>query len=585
MNIFMIFNFFGGLAFFIFGMKFMSSNLEKTAGGKLEFMLKKMTANPYIAILSGAVITIAMQSSSAATVMLVGLVNSGIMEFSSTVSVIFGANIGTTLTSWILSLSGIESENIFISILKPENFSPIMVFAGVLMTMVCKSDSKKSIGSVLIGFSILLYGMDFMKNAVSPLSELPQFSDVLVKFNNPILGILTGLLLTAVIQSSAAGIGILQALSLTGGITYSVAVPIVMGQNIGTCVTSLMSCIGTTSNAKRVPVIHILIKVLGTIFCMIFFCIFKYILKFDIFNQPANPVSIAFVHSAYNIISVIVLSPFTKYLVKFAKKVVPVKDGDVNSVENDLYIDERVFSSPSAAVMECGHLTNVMCEISCDNLRTAGEMLLDYSTKSAERVRKQEKTIDTYEDRLGTYLVRLSKESVSDEGGRAVSKMLHVIGNFERLSDHALNLCNSSEEIYNKKIDLGDEVKREISVLQSAVSEIVGKMYDVYVKNDAELAKEVEPLEQVIDILTSRIRSNHISRLKSGESTIEIGFILSDILTNYERISDHCSNIAVSVISAKYDFADVHSYLGKVKHKNSEFDDLFGKYSEKYFIG
>ena len=506
------------------------------------------------------------------------------MSFSSTVSVIFGANVGTTLTSWLLSLSGIESDNVFVSLLKPENFSPIMAFLGVIMLMVSKSDAKKSIGSVLIGFSILMYGMDFMKNAVSPLSEYPQFSEILVRFDNPLIGVLSGVIVTAVIQSSAAAIGILQALTLTGGITYSVAIPIVMGQNIGTCVTSIISCIGATPDAKRVPVIHVLINALGTVFCMALFLVLKEVLKLDVMNRSASPVSVAFFHSAFNIISVTILFPFTKYLAKLAERIVPDRYSDTDSFENDLYIDERVFSSPSAAVLECGHLSDNMCTLSCDNLRVAGEMLLNYNTESAGKIKKQEKMIDAYEDRLGTYLVRVSKESVSDEGGRAISKMLHVIGNFERLSDHALNLCNSSEEIYSKKVVLGDEVKKEISVLQSAVLEIVDMMHRVYVENDAELAKEVEPLEQVIDTLTSRIRSNHISRLKSGESTIEIGFILSDILTNYERISDHCSNIAVSVISAKYDFFDVHSYLGKVKHKSSEFDDLFSKYSEKYSI-
>lgn len=584
MNLFLILQLIGGLTFFLFGMQVMSGSLEKMAGGKLEYLLKKLTANPLISVLLGAVIAIAMQSSSAVTVMLVGLVNSGIMQFGQTISVIFGANIGTTFTSWILSLSGIESTNIWIQLLKPENFSPIFAFIGIIMMMTSKDDKKKSIGTVFVGFAILMYGMEFMKDAVSPLSGLPQFSEMLVKFNNPIFGVMVGLLITAVIQSSAASIGILQALSLTGSITYGMAIPIVMGQNIGTCATSLISCIGTNSKAKRVAVVHLTIKIVGTIVCLSIFCIAVYIFNWSAAALPASPVSIALAHTVFNVITTAILMPFSNILVKAVKRIVPDDSDDITEFEKSLYIDERLFRSPSVAIRECNSLTKKMAELARENMYLAMDMFDKYDSKTAAQIVKQEEELDMYEDKLGTYLVKLSTQSISNDDSRMISKMLHAIGDFERLGDHALNLLRVAEEIDGKKLSFSSEASSELLVLTNAIDEILSITTSAYEDNDLDTAAKVEPLEQVIDGLTSDIKTKHIERLQHGECTIEMGFILSDILNNYERVSDHCSNIAVAVIEAEHDTFDAHRYLNGVKYGNNEFNNIYDSYSKKYYL-
>lgn len=584
MSIFQFLQLIGGLTFFLFGMQVMSGSLEKMTGGKLEHLLKKMTANPIISVVLGAIITIAMQSSSAVTVMLVGLVNSGIMQFAQTISVTFGANIGTTLTSWILSLSGIESENIWIQMLKPENFSPIIAFIGILMTMACKSDNKKSIGKVFVGFAILMYGMEFMKDAVSPLAELPQFKEMLVRFNNPIFGVLVGLVFTAIIQSSAASIGVLQALSLTGSITVGMAVPIVMGQNIGTCVTSLISCIGTKSNAKRVAVVHICINLFGTVVCLGVFSLAVYVFNWAYAAVPASPVSIALAHTVFNVFTTVVLMPFSKVLAKIAEVVVPDSEENVSEFEKSLYIDERLFRSPSVAINECSSLTKRMASLARDNLFAAMNMFNKYDRKEADKIIKHESELDTYEDRLGTYLVHLSTQSISQQDSRRIAKMLHAIGDFERLGDHAVNILKVAEEMHDKKMVFSNEANADLLVLTNAIDEILLNTISAYKGNDLELASRIEPLEQIIDGLTAEIKAKHIERLQNGECTIELGFVLSDLLNNYKRISDHCSNIAVTVIETDHNSFDTHRYLQGVKYGNSEFNNTFEEYRKKYYL-
>lgn len=583
MDIFSLIRLICGLTFFLFGMKVMSANLEKMAGGKLEQMLRKVTASPVASLLLGAVITIAVQSSSATTVMLVGLVNSGIMQFSQTLYVIFGANIGTTLTSWILSLSSIESESILVQMLKPKNFSPILAFIGILMVMFSKKDKKQSIGTIFVGFAVLMYGMEFMTEAVSPLADIPEFSDLLIKFNNPILGVLVGTLFTALIQSSAASIGILQALSLTGEITFGMAAPIIMGQNIGTCATSLISCIGTSARAKRVAVVHVSIKIIGTIFCLSLFELLNAIFRFQFADMLVSPLSIALIHTVFNILITIVLMPFTKLLVRMTEWL--VRDTQKGTSHPAVFtLDERLLLSPSVAIQECNNYTVKMSEIAKETLLTVMTILFEYDAKTAEWILEQEEKLDSLEDSLSTYLVKLSAQALSKNDSQQISKMLHVIGNFERLGDHAVNLLKVARELYEKQISFTDEALREIQRLKDAEFEILTITARAYKENDLDLAGRVEPLEQVIDQLIATIRNNHINRLQQGTCTIEMGFILSDLLTNYERISDHCSNIAVALIEVEHNSFETHKYLNGVKYGNSDFNSIYNDYSVKYTI-
>jgi len=582
MDIFSVITLIGGLAFFLFGMHVMSADLEKMAGGKLEHLLRKMTANPFVSLVLGAVITIAMQSSCATTVMLGGLVYSGIMEFNQTINVIFGANIGTTLTAWILSLSGIQSENVLVQMLKPANFSPILALIGMIMLMVSKSDKKKSIGSVFVGFAILMYGMTMMADAVSPLSETPQFSELLVRFNNPILGVLIGTVFTGIIQSSAASVGILQALSMTGSITFGMAIPIVMGQNIGTCVTSLLSSIGVSKNAKRVVVVHFSIKVIGTIICLSVFEGLNAIFHFAFVNTAVSPVTIAMVHTIFNVLITMMLMPFDKLLVRLSELVVPDKDRQEKQIEP--FLDERLLSTPSVAIAECEHKTVIMADMAKQTIFDAIALFGNYSEKDAEQINESEEVIDLYEDKLGSYLVQLSGKALSTGDTNKISKMLHSIGDFERLGDHALNLCDSAKEVHEKKLRFSNEAMQELDTLTLALSEILTNTMRAFETGDLELASRVEPLEQVIDSLIETVKVNHVKRLQDGRCTIELGFILSDLLTNYERISDHCSNIAVCVIETSHSSFDTHEYLSKVKSADSTFAAEFQEYLKKYTL-
>ncbi len=585
MNIYMVLELIGGLVFFMFGMNVMSGSLEKMAGGKLEHFLKKMTKNPLISIFLGAVITIAMQSSSATTVMLVGLVNSGIMQFSQTIFVIFGANIGTTLTAWILALDGIQASNLAIAMLKPENFSPILALIGTVIIMTSKNDRKKSIATVLVGFAVLMNGMEMMKDAVSPLAELPEFKELLVQFQNPLLGVLIGTLFTAVIQSSAASIGILQALAATGIISYGMAIPIIMGQNIGTCATSLISCIGTNTKAKRVAVVHVSIKIIGTVVWLTAFCLCSSLMDWGFVNRPVSLFAVALIHTIFNIATTVLLLPFTKLLVRMTEWL--VKDGakGESEVEKDLHwLDERILSTPSIAVTECNSITNKMAEIACQNMFRAMGLFDKYDQKNVDKVYEVESELDEYEDRLGTYLVQLSSMSLSNADSLVISKMLQTIGDFERLGDHAVNLCRAATEIHDKNLKFSAVAAAELRVLTAAIDEIMTLTTEAYQHDDMDLATKVEPLEQVIDKLAQAIKNNHVDRLKKGECTIEMGFILSDILNDYKRISDHCSNIAVAVIEVGKGSFDTHEYLKGVRYGSQEFSSIFEAFDRKYYL-
>ena len=580
MTIFSIFTLLGGLAFFLYGMNVMSGGLEKLAGGRLETALKRMTSNAFSSLALGAGITIAIQSSSALTVMLVGLVNSGIMDISQTVGVIMGSNIGTTLTAWILSLSGIDSGNVFINLLKPENFSPLIALAGILLTMLSKKDSKKSIGNICLGFAVLMFGMELMKDSMAPLADSPEFASILTAFNNPVLGVLVGAVFTGIIQSSAASVGILQALSLTGGISYGMAIPIIMGQNIGTCVTALISSIGVSKNAKKVAAIHLSFNIIGTTLCLVLFYGIHAISPFGFMNDNIEPWSIALVHTIFNVFVTIVLMPFSKQLVKLANMLVRGRGKDKTSQPR--FLDERLLSTPSFAASECNNLTVKMAELAQSTLLSSIDMIENYAGKDADAIREAEDYLDRYEDELGTYLVKLSGKELSDSDSRKVSKLLHTIGDFERLGDHALNLLDGAEEIHNKQIHFSEDAQRELGVLSSAIRDIMALTVEAFVNDDVEKAKRVEPLEQIIDLLSADIKVRHIERLRAGDCTIELGFILSDMLNNYERISDHCSNIAVAIIELGHDSFQTHEYLNAVKTDDSEFRTLFAEYQAQY---
>ena len=584
MNIFSVLTLIGGLAFFLYGMNVMSGSLEKMAGGKLELLLKKMTANPFVSLALGTIITMAIQSSSATTVMIVGLVNSGIMDFSQTLHVIFGANIGTTITAWILSLAGIESDAVWMQMLKPKNFSLIFAMVGVIMTMACKNDRKRSVGAVLVGFAVLIFGMDLMSDAMSPLADSPAFAQLMTKFNQPLVGLAVGTVVTAIIQSSSASVGMLQALSLTGGISCGMAIPIIMGQNIGTCVTAMISSIGANTQAKRVAVMHVSINVLGTLIWLPLLTLTNAIFHFAFMNQTVTPFTIAIFHSIFNILTTAILMPFSKYILKLAVWV--VKDKKTAEQSGELadvpLLDERLLSTPSVAIQECNNATNKMLELARENIRLAVQQFSHYSDSDQLLVLQTEEEIDAFEDRLSTYLVKLSTQALSQGDSHVISKMLHAVGDFERLGDHAVNLVGVAKEIHDKGLSFTKEAQDELDNLIKAIDEILNMTVKAYKTGDVDLAARVEPLEEVIDQLTAKMKDRHIKRLQQGVCTIEKGFIFSDLLNNYERISDHCSNIAVAVIEVEHDTFDAHRYLQGVKYGNHEFNMIFKEYAAKY---
>ena len=581
MSVFNIITLLGGLALFLFGMSVMSNALEKTAGGKLEKILQKMTDKPIKALLLGAAITATIQSSSAVTVMLVGLVNSGIMQLGQSVGVIMGSNIGTTITAWILSLAGIESDNFFVSLLKPSSFSPIIAFIGIIMMMTSKKTRSKDIGSICMGFAVLMFGMELMSDSMAPLAEMEEFRNIMVMFNNPLLGLIVGIVMTAVIQSSSATVGILQALSLTGGLSYGMAIPLIMGQNIGTCVTALISSVGVSKNAKRVAVIHIYFNLIGTAVLLSLFYGFNAFLDFPFVEKAIAPAGIAIVHSIFNVATTIILFPFGKQLEKLAVKTVKDKEAENKSE----FLDDRLLNSPSLAISECRNYTVKMAQLAKNSLLDSISIIGNYNSKTADKIVENEQALDDYEDKLGTFLVKISSRELTKEDSNTVSTLLHCIGDFERIGDHALNMVKTAKEISDKSISFSSEANAEILVATEAIKQILDITVKAFENNDAELALDVEPLEQVIDTLLSEIKNRHISRLTGGNCTIELGFVLSDLLTNYERVSDHCSNIAVSLIQISHSVFDTHEYLNDYKTSGGErFTTAFENYKKQYVL-
>ncbi len=580
MTLFDVLSLIGGLSLFLFGMNLMGASLEKKAGGQLKTVLGKMTDSPVKGFLLGMVVTSVIQSSSATTVMVVGFVNSGIMTLHQAVGPIMGANVGTTITGWILSLTAIKGGGIM-DLFKPDSFVPVLALIGVYLLVFNKKSKSKDTAMILLGFATLMTGMETMSGAVAGLKEVPEFTNVLTLFSNPILGVLAGAVLTAIIQSSSAAVGILQAISTTGAITFSTAVPIVMGMAIGTCITAVLSSIGANKNAKRATLVHLYFNIFGTIAALVLFYGANAIFKFDFFDNTATEVGIAVVNTTYKLFCVLMWSPMLGLLEKMAT--ISIKDTE----EKEKYemLDERLLATPAVAVERCRSVTQTMAEISVESISRAVNLFENFNQDDYDFIMKAEKKTDKYEDRLGSYLVRVSACELTDEDSAETSKLLHIIGDFERIADHAVNIVEALEEVQEKKIVFSGDAGKGLKVICSAVNEIVGLAYRCFAENDKSAAKNVEPLEQVVDDLKDELKSQHIRRLRKGECTIEQGFVFGDILTNLERVADHCSNIASCVTEMAHNEMDMHSYVRKVKKENlSHYNERYEEYKEKYSV-
>lgn len=588
MDIFSVLTMVGGLALFLYGMQVMGDGLAKVSGGKLERILENLTSNPIKAVLLGAGVTAVIQSSSATTVMVVGFVNSGIMKLNQAVGIIMGANIGTTVTSWILSLSGLQGDNVFVKLCKPSSFSPLLAVIGVIFLLFIKDEKKKDIGAIMVGFAVLMFGMETMSDAVKPLANVPEFTGILTAFSNPILGMIAGAVLTAIIQSSSASVGILQALCVTGAVSYGVAIPIIMGQNIGTCVTALLSSIGATKNAKRAAMVHLYFNIIGTVVFMVLFYTINAVVGFSFLGTATNAAGIAVIHSLFNVFATMLLLPFGKGLEKLACLTIrdDVQLAEVEEERKELQLlDPRFLEKPAFAMEQSVHVANKMAEESKRTLFTAMDLLWNYTEDGAKKVGELEKLVDQYEDELGTYLVKLSRQNLSVHDSHTLSIVLHCIGDFERISDHAINIMESAQEMHDKKLIFSPKAEDELKVFSRAVQDIVEKAYAVFRDQDEKLAQKVEPLEAVVDELNQEVKKRHIRRLREGKCTIELGFILSDITTSLERVADHCSNIAVCVTQVREDTYDTHGYLNSVKNEDSEiFRGLVLEEEEKYLL-
>ena len=573
-----------GLALFLYGMHVMGEGLTRASGGKLEGILEKLTKSKLKAVLLGAAVTAVIQSSSATTVMVVGFVNSGIMRLSQAAGVIMGANIGTTITSWILSLTGIQGDNLLLTLCKPSTFTPVLAMIGVICLLFTKSDKKHDAGSILVGFAVLMTGMEMMSGAVKPLANVPEFTNILLMFTNPILGVIAGMLLTAIIQSSSASVGILQALCATGAVKYSAALPIIMGQNIGTCVTALLAGVGASKNAKRAALIHLYFNIIGTVLFMAAFYGINAVFPFAFLDDAANAAGIAVIHTTFNIIATAVLLPFSGTLEKLAT--LTIRDDDtVERIDDFQLLDERFLSNTAFAVEQCKVVTDRMAQLTREAIFDAIALVDggEYTAEKAERIEALETKIDRYEDKLGTYMVKLSRAKLSQKDGHTLSLLLHSISDFERISDHAVNLLDSVKEMNEKKMSFSPAAAGELHVFSQAVRDIIERSFDSFLHDDVELAKTVEPLEACIDDINVNIKSRHIERLTNGQCTIELGFVLTDISTNFERVSDHCSNIAVYEIQVPKDEYDAHEYLQNVKHQDhAEFDREEMAYEKRY---
>lgn len=573
----------GGLAVFMFGMHTLSAALEKLAGGRLEHWLEKMTSNPLKGVALGAGVTALIQSSAATTVMMVGFVNSGIMQLSQAIGVIMGANIGTTATGWILSLSTVSGGG-FLMLLSPKVFTPILAVIGVAMIMFTKSDKRRTIGTILIGFSLLMFGMNTMSDAAASLQDNEQFANVMVMFSNPILGVLAGALLTAVLQSSSVSIGILQALSdKTGTITYSIALPIILGQNIGSCVTALISSIGANKSAKRVAIVHLYFNVIGTILFLSLFYIINALIDLPFMNERLGAVGIAVIHTCFNVLVTLVFLPFTKQLEKLACLTVRDKLGEDSTAVP--LLDKRLLNTPSVAIEQCKNVAFKMAKLTQKTILMSLDLVKRYDAKIAQEVIDNEDAIDVYEDNIGSYILKISSKDLSVTDSQAVSNLLHTIGDLERISDHAVNIKEAAEEMFTKRVRFSEAAEREVDIMINAVTEILDMSITSFVSSDVALAKDVEPLEDVIDGLRTELKNRHVERLREGKCTIELGFILQDLLTNFERVSDHCSNIAVCLIQINDNSMDTHEYMNELKKLDkSEFMDEFNRYKGKYAL-
>ncbi len=581
MDLFAFLTLVGGLAIFLFGMNVMGDGLERCGGNKLKKILENVTQNPLKGILLGLGVTAIIQSSSATTVMVVGFVNSGIMKLSQSISIIMGANIGTTVTAWLLSLTGLESSNLFVKLLKPSSFSPVLAIIGISLMMFSKSSKKKDIGSVMIGFAVLITGMDMMSGAVSGLKDNEAFTSIFTLFSNPILGILTGAILTAIIQSSSASVGILQALSTTGSVTYSNAIPIILGQNIGTCITAILSAIGTTKNARRAAVVHLSFNVIGAVSFAIIFYSIKAFIDFPFINNSVNSVGIAVIHTIFNVLATSVMLPFIKQLEKLAYIIIP--DNDVK--EKKQLLDERLLVTPPVALSHAKNITVKMAHTSKSAIDASLSLIGNFDAKEADKVNSYEDAADMYEDCLGDYLVKLCRESLNASDSREVSSLLHCIGDFERISDHAVNICDVARELDEKGIVFSDAAQKEIKVMCSALSEIIALTVDAFEHSDLQKAQLVEPLEETVDYLRAKLKEGHVARLKDGECTIETGFIFSDFLINCERVSDHCSNIAACMLETAHESFEMHGYLSRVKAgTQNDFNLQCEFYKRKYAL-
>jgi len=569
MDFFSVLSMIGGLALFLYGMHVMGDGLSKVSGGKMEKILESLTSNPLKAVGLGALVTAVIQSSSATTVMVVGFVNSGIMKLSQAVGVIMGANIGTTITSWILSLSGIQSDSFFIKMFKPTSFSPILAIIGVAFLLFAKSEKKKDIGTIFLGFAVLMFGMESMSSAVKPLADVPEFTGILTAFSNPLLGMLAGAVLTAVIQSSSASVGILQALCVTGAVSYSVAIPIILGQNIGTCVTALLSAIGAKKNAKRAAMVHLYFNIIGTAVFLVVFYGLHMVLDFQFMGQAANAAGIVVAHSAFNVFATCILLPFSKGLEKLACITIRDEKEENDETEGLQLLDERFLDKPALAMEQSRTVANYMADASRDCMLEALSLFQEYKGELEDKIVEDEDKVDKYEDALGTYLVRLGQKDLSQRDSRDLSVILHCIGDFERISDHGVNIMESAKELHDKGLKFSDKALAELAVISRAVEDIVKLSYQVFKERDFKLAKKVEPLEEIIDELNQELKTRHVDRLREGKCTIEQGFILSDVLTSLERISDHCSNITVCISQIAEGSYETHSYLNAMKSEDN----------------
>lgn len=581
MSIFDVFTLLGGLAMFLFGMKVMGDALEKRAGKQLKNILAKLTSSTFKGFLLGLGVTAVIQSSSATTVMVVGFVNSGVMSLHQATGVIMGANLGTSVTAWLLSLTGIQGGPWYINIFKPSAFAPLLAFAGIILYMFQKNNKRRDVGLILLGFAVLMAGMETMSAAVDPLSESPAFQSVLTAFSNPLLGILVGTVFTAVIQSSSASVGILQALALTGVVTYEVAIPIIVGQNIGTCVSAMISSIGANKNARRASFVHLYFNLIGAVVVMSVFYGLDAIFDFH-FPAYITPLGIAVVHTVFKIFALAILMPCSRLLEKLAVLTVP--DGK-DEAEKKQLLDDRLLGTPTVAIERARKVAVDMALLSVDTLRRAIRLLSSYSEKEAIGIAEGEDRVDKYEDALGTYLVKISACPLTEQDSHEVTKLLHIIGDFERISDHAVNISESAQEMFDKKLEFSENAKNELSVMISAVDEILDSALKAFCDEDLDVAFRVEPLEEVIDTLNSRLKKRHVARLQKGECTIELGFVLSDLLTNLERVSDHCSNIAGCVIEIEHDTLDMHEYMEKLKSEgNPRYTSCYEAYKVKYIL-